>query len=170
MYDIKEVEFRMIEQIEEDLLRKIFKTERGCPIFQLYFEAGQIPARIAIKRMKILFFRYILIQKEHSLLYQFLMAQKSEPRKGDWYSDVKKYLIEFEMDISEENIKNMPELKFKSLVKKQANKASFNYLNQKQSKCEKGSKIKYQQIEIQDYLTPSANLILIVGLLMIDLH
>ena len=49
---------------------------KGCTIFQLYFEAGQIPARIAIKRMKIVFFRYILTQKEDSLLFKFLMAQK----------------------------------------------------------------------------------------------
>ena len=42
----------------------------------------------------------------------------------------------------------MPESKYKSLVKS------------KQTKCEKGSHIKYQQLEIQDYLTPSANLTL----------
>ena len=55
MYDIKEKEFRQLEMIEEDLLRKILKTGKGCPIFMLYCEAGQIPARIAIKRMKIVF-------------------------------------------------------------------------------------------------------------------
>ena len=31
-------------------------------------------------------------------------------------------------------------------------------LSQKQNKCEKGSEIKYEQLEIQDYLSPSANL------------
>ena len=51
MYNINEDEYRHIERIEEDLLRKIFKTEQGCPIYLLYFEAGHIPARIAIKRM-----------------------------------------------------------------------------------------------------------------------
>ena len=44
MYDIKENDFRHIEMIEEDLLRKLFKTGKVCTIFQLYFEAGQIPA------------------------------------------------------------------------------------------------------------------------------
>jgi hypothetical protein len=71
-----------------------------------------------------------------------------------------KYLIEFKRDVSEENIKKMPELKFKSLVKTQANIASISYHKHKQTKCEKGSKINYYQIEIQDYLTPSANLTL----------
>ena len=55
MYDIKEIEYRLIERIEEDLLRRFFETGPGCPIFQLYFESGLIPARFAIKRMKIIF-------------------------------------------------------------------------------------------------------------------
>ena len=37
------------------------------------------------------------------------------------------------MDMSEENIKKIPESKYKSLVKKQANEASINYLKQKQT-------------------------------------
>ena len=117
MYNIKEDEYRHIERIEEDLLRKFFKIERGCPIYMLYFEAGHIPARIAIKRMKIVFFRYILTQKENSLLYQFLMAQKKKPTKGDWYSEVINYMEEFEIIMSEEDIKKMPEVPFKALVK-----------------------------------------------------
>ena len=36
MYDIKESDFRQLEQIEEDLIRRLFKTGRGCPIFHIY--------------------------------------------------------------------------------------------------------------------------------------
>ena len=56
MYNIKEGEYRLIERIEEDLLRRFFKTGPGCPIFQLYFESGHVPARFAIKRMKFIYF------------------------------------------------------------------------------------------------------------------
>ena len=108
MYNINKDEYRHIERIEEDLLRKIFKTEQGCPIYLLYFKSGHIPARIAIKRMKIVFYRYILTQTEDSLFYTFLMAQKKEPKKGDWYSDVNKYLNEFKIEMTEEAIKQMP--------------------------------------------------------------
>ena len=37
------------------------------------------------------------------------MAQKREPRRGDYYSAIQKYLSEFEIHMSEENIKEMPE-------------------------------------------------------------
>ena len=45
-------------------------------------------------------------------------------------------------------------------MKTQAIKASINYLKQKQGKYETGSEIKYEKLEIQDYLSPSANLTL----------
>ena len=93
-------------------------------------------------------------------MYQFLMAQKQEPKKGDWYSDVNKYLKEFKIDISEEAIKKMPESIFKALVKKQSVETAINYLKEKQKKLEKGSDIDYQTLELQDYISPSANLTL----------
>ena len=55
MYAIKEKDYRQLERIEEDLLRYIFKTERGCPIYMLYSESGHIPARFYIKRIKLIF-------------------------------------------------------------------------------------------------------------------
>ena len=97
-------------------------------------------------------------QKEESLLFQFLMAQKHEPRRGDFYSAIQKYLTEFEIHLSEENIKEMPEKLFKSLVKKQAKSVAIQYLKKKQSDGDKGSEIEYQDFGLQDYLSPSANI------------
>ena len=53
MYNVKENELRQIERIEENMLRKLFKTGQGCPIYQIYFESGHWPARYQIKRMKL---------------------------------------------------------------------------------------------------------------------
>ena len=69
MYNLKEHEVRVLERIEENLLRKIFNTGKGCSIYQLYFESGHLPARIQIQRMKLVFYNYILNQAETSLLY-----------------------------------------------------------------------------------------------------
>ena len=158
MYNIQEKEYRQIERIEEDMLRRIFKTGKGCPIYQLYFEAGQMPARIIIKRMKLIFFQYILKQKEDSLLYTFLMAQKNFPSNGDWFSDILKILNDFEIDISEEDLKNMSKNRFKSIVRQKTEIAGVKYLKTLQKKCEKGARIVYDCLELQDYLNPFSNL------------
>ena len=44
-YNLKETELRANERIEEAFLRRLFKTSKGCPIVQLYLEAGHKPAR-----------------------------------------------------------------------------------------------------------------------------
>ena len=51
--------------------------------------------------MKLVFYQYILQQEETSLLFRFLMAQKEEPRRGDWYSEVQQILKEFEITNTE---------------------------------------------------------------------
>ena len=158
MYSIKEKEYRLLERIEEEMLRHFFKTERGCPIYQLYFESGVVPARFQIKRMKLVFYHYILNQKENSLIFTFLKAQKSNPRRGDWYSEVQQILKEFEINLTEIEIKETQSMRFKALVKKSYVKAAIKYLNSLQKKKEKGALIRYESLELQDYLNSSANL------------
>ena len=76
-YNLKETEVRVLEKIKEDYLRQLYKSELGCPIAQLYFESGIYPARFDIIKMQVLFLYHILNQKENSLLYTFLAAQKT---------------------------------------------------------------------------------------------
>ena len=73
-YDLKENELRQIERIEEGYLRQILKTTKGCPITQLYLEVGQVPARFAIQKMRLLFLKYILQQSDESSLKKVLLS------------------------------------------------------------------------------------------------
>ena len=57
--------------------------------------------------------------------------------------------------MTEEAIKQMPEVRFKALVQKQAIQVATNYLKEKPSNGEKGSDIKYKTLELQDYLSSS---------------
>ena len=120
MYNISEKEYRQIERIEEDMIRRIFKTGRGCSIYQLYLESGQLPARFVIQKMKLIFFQYILKQKEDSLMFRFLMAQKYSPTKGDWFSDVMKIMDEFQINKSEDDLKKTSTDIFKKIVRQKA--------------------------------------------------
>ena len=49
--------------------------------------------------MKLVFLRYILTQEENSLIKTFLMAQKIDPKKGDWYSEVRDILKEYDIQM-----------------------------------------------------------------------
>ena len=78
-YNLKESELRELENIEEDYLRKVFKTTKGCPISQIYLEIGQTPARFEIQKLRLLFLKTILEESEQSLLSRFFHLQLEEP-------------------------------------------------------------------------------------------
>ena len=110
--------------------------------------------------MKIVFLRYVLTQEDNLLMYQFLLAQKTHPRQKDWYSGVRTDLNDFEIDMTDEEIKIMPVNSFKQLVKEKSVSASIKYLQMKQRKVEKGVEIEYETIKLQEYLNPYSNLAL----------
>ena len=70
-YDLKERELCQIERIEENFLRKVLKTTKGCPIIQMYLELGQFPARFEIQKLRLLFLKTILEQDDDSNLKTF---------------------------------------------------------------------------------------------------
>ena len=108
--------------------------------------------------MKLIFFQYILKQKEDSLMFKFLMAKKYSPTKGDWFSDVMKIMEEFQINKSEDDLKKTSKEIFKRIVRQKAEIVGLKYLHELQKKCEKGSRIQYNSLELQDYLSPSSNI------------
>ena len=151
-YNLKESELRQLERIEEEFLRKIFKTTRGCPISQLYLEIGHIPARFEVQKMRLLYLKYILEEKEESLLSRFVKLQLAEPLRGDWVSNCIEDLKELEIEDSLEEIKKMTKTKFSKILKTKVKENALKYLKEKQKS--KGKEVQYLDIDMAEYLQP----------------
>merc|ERR1711954_305693 len=82
-YNLKEYEIRQLERIEEDFMRNLIKTTKGCPIIQLYCEFGQIPARFEVIKLRLLFGKPVIKISSESLLSRFLQFQIEKPTKLD---------------------------------------------------------------------------------------
>ena len=114
-YDLKEPELRELERIEETFLRKLLNTPKSCPITQLYLSLGIIPARFQIMKMRLMFLRDILAEKEDSLVRKFYELQVKKPTKGDWASTCAKNLKELQIT---EEIRSMTRNQFKNFLNK----------------------------------------------------
>ena len=88
-YELKGNELRQLERIEEQFMRKVLNTTKGCPITMLYLTLGHVPARFEIQKMRILYLKYILSQKEDSLVRSFFNLQVEMPTKS--YSRLKRF-------------------------------------------------------------------------------
>ena len=155
-YNMKEIEVRQIERVEEVYMRKILNTSRGCPITQLYLEFGQYPARFEIKKMRLLYLKYILEQPEDSQLKKFFKIQLNNPTRGDWASTCQKDLKYLNIPLSHQEIQKMTKYKFTNLLKEKINEEALNYLKGKRSK--KGKHIEYKNLEMAEYLQPTCEL------------
>ena len=151
-YNLTENNLRRIEKIEENFMRKIFKTTISCPITQMYLEYGQWPARFEIMKLRCLFLKTILQQDEQSQLYRFFLLQKKYPIKGDWVSTCFKDLLYLEISETLEEIKIMPRNKFKNLVKNRIQIKALEYLQTKRGS--KGEEIEYKNLEMSEFLLP----------------
>ena len=151
-YNLKENEMRALERIEEQFLRKIFKTTKACPISQLYLEAGHYPARFEIFRRRLLFFKSILNEKPDNLLYRFVQLQLENPVKGDWASSCLKSLEYLDLTLSIADIKDMSKNQFRNILKKSIKEKALQYLIDKRGS--KGKEIEYSRLKMAEYLLP----------------
>ena len=152
-YNLKETEIRQIERIEENFMRQLIKTTKGCPINQIYLELGQPPARYDIYKLRMFFLKYILDQEEESTIYKCFNLQLLHPTKGDWASTTKRDLKQLNINLSIDEIKKISVNRFKSLVRVKCQEAAYNYLMNKRGS--KGSEIIYSQVEMSEYLLPN---------------
>ena len=151
-YNLTEKEIRIIERIEEQFLRKLFKTTKACPISQLYLEAGHYPARFEIFKRRLLFFKDILNEKPGSLIQRFVQLQLEKPIKGDWASSCLKSLDYLKLNYSIEEIKEMNKTQFKKILKMSIQEKSLQYLLNKRGS--KGKEMQYSSLKMAEYLLP----------------
>ena len=117
-----------------------------------------IPARYQVHRQILNFLQYILQQPIESLLYRMLMAMRKSPTRGDWETFANELLVQYEIDLNFETIKNMKKSQFKNLVKKQIQKTAFRDLINKKNDGQKGKNIMYECLQTTHYLMPECSL------------
>ena len=87
-----------------------------APLEQLHLETGtlSIPQIIATRRM--IYLRTILNKPEGELVRNIFWAMKDDPISGDWCEQVQKDFDKVKLHISEENIKSMDAIQYKTLI------------------------------------------------------
>ena len=82
-YDLKISDLEQLEQIDEQLLRKILEVVAGCPKEMLYLESGSIPIRFIVIFKRVMFLHYILNQDQDSLIRRVFEAKVRNPSRND---------------------------------------------------------------------------------------
>ena len=94
----------------------------------MYLELGWLPLRYIMQSRRLNFFKYILNQKETSIVKQVFYEQKVNPLKGDWLKIVEFFFRKLKIDLTHDEITNMSKNGFKKVVKKQVEETGLKFL------------------------------------------
>ena len=150
-YNISKSDIKMLESVDERYMRKILNCPVKTPKCIMYLELGLSPLRFTIQSRRLNFLKYILDQSEESLIKNVFLEQKSDPKRGDWVSTVRKDLKKLKIELTFDEIKNMSKYSLKNVVSEKCKSASLFYL--KNQVKEKGKEIKYSDLKMQTYLS-----------------
>ena len=86
------------------------------------------------------------------MIYQVLKATVENPTKNDFVKICIEYMDVFDIKMSFKDVEKMSTSSFKKLVKEKTRNAAFNFLSKEKEKQTKIANIKYDGLEIQEYL------------------
>ena len=153
--NVSDSNIRSLEQTDEILLSKVLGSESNTSNIFKYLELGVYPVRFEIIKRKVIFLQYILKQDKESMMFKVFQATLDQPTKNDFVSKCLKYLEVLNITITFDEISEMSDFKFKSLVKEKTKAAAFKYLMELKNLPGKNTKIKninYKSLGIQEYL------------------
>ena len=150
-YNLTQNEVDKLEQCHEMAIRKLLELPSKTPKIMLYFLTGSTPVRIQVQRRRLVYLHHILNHNEESLLLTFFKHQLKTRKPKDWASRVLKYMREFEIELSIDEIKNTSVSVWKERVKLKTLQIALNYLN-----SNIGSKSRtYSELKMSPYLSPN---------------
>ena len=106
-YNVKEKHLEILEGLDEMFLRKIFKGQSKTALEAFYLEGGIIAVRFILAKRKLMYLWTILRRPEEEMLKKVFNVQQAIKTPGDWALKIKEDLEKYEIDITDEEIKNM---------------------------------------------------------------
>lgn len=118
--NISEDEYKQLEEVDNNLLRKIFKAHSKTSTSFLHLESGTLPIRFVVASRRLLYYFNILTRADSELVKRVLKAQMVKPTKGDWFNTIKEDFQLINEDIAnfdEERLKSMQLKTYKKIYK-----------------------------------------------------
>ena len=141
-----------LQQVDESLLRGLVLGHASIAIPALYLELGALPLKYIWASRRIMYLQTILKRNKTELTKKMYLAQKSDPKKGDFYDLVKKDIEMVKLYLNEDEIESLTKKQLKQIVKTKVNEAAFIHLMELKSSKSKLENIQYTKYELSPYM------------------
>ena len=151
-YNIRDEDIEKLKQVDEYLLRSVIGAPAKTPKETLYLESGCIPIEYIIKSRRLMYLHHILRRPNEELIKKFYEAQKLKPSKNDWVKTVDKDKEDLNINLDDEQIKQMSKYKFRKLMQASIREKAFEHLMNLKETHSKAEDLSYKKLETQSYL------------------
>jgi len=151
-HGVTKADVTTLEKVDQSLLRSILGAHKGTPKDLLYLETGTIPIRWILLQRRINFLKHILSRDKDELIRKVYEAQESNPVLGDFAQLVEKDLEKVGLsheDVAQESFTKMA---LKKELSESVRNAAFIEMTQSLQRSTKGKSMKYNKLQMQDYL------------------
>ena len=150
-FNLSANDMKTLNDLDLQLLRGSLLLGAKSSQSLMFLELGLVPVSFIIKKKRIMYLFHLLTTDNSTLVSKIFRQQLKSLKRGDWINTVIEDLKDLNLNLSFAQIANMSKNKFKDLVKKSSEKASFQSLiRDKQSKS-KGKELSYKCLETQSY-------------------
>ena len=123
------------------------------PMMQFYFsESGTIPIKIKISVRRLMYWWHIVNVEKTELISRVYSAQKLISISGDWVKLLHEDKKQFSINLSDDDMCNISEYKFRNFLKKKAEELTIQYLSELKRKHSKSEHLDVSDMALSEYL------------------
>ena len=150
--NITEADITKLTMPDTMLQRKLFASSGNPSKVFMSLELGVIPVKNVIMAKRLNFLHYILNENKRSIIHQVYEVLKSDSRRGDFYSLVKKDLEDLNIKIDEKAIREYSPVNWKKYIRNKVRENALQHLTYENSMLEKTKDITFSELRISEYL------------------
>ena len=151
LYGVKQKHIDMLESCDRSLLTRLFGVPSSCSYEAVYLETGILPVRFILQGRRLMYYWTLLNKSENELVKKVFDIQKEHSVKDDWIEQIKDDLKSLEIELTEQEIKDMGKEPFKNIVKKKLKDKAADFLFSYKAKHSKTKHL--NTYKLQSYLS-----------------
>ena len=144
-----------LEEVDRMFFKQLFNCHSKTGIECYYSESASIPIRIKVSARRLMYWWHIISVDKSELIHRVYSAQKLSPVYGDWVKQLDIDKKQFDIKLSDTDMKTISQQKFKNYVQKKSSELTIQYLEDLQKKNSKSKKLDMRDMRISLYLQDS---------------
>ena len=150
-HDFTLAEAKLLEKVDEHLLRSVLSAHPKTPLEFLYLETGALPIRYIIMSRRLIYLQTLLCRDDEELTKRVLNEQEKNPTEGDFILMVKDDFEKIKVPYDRQFIESAGK-KYKEFIKQKVREYAYSELKNLQESHSKVKEIEYKKLETQKYI------------------